>query len=229
MTLALPTIWGSCSATAFLLIDAQAYTARPANQLSSRQHRAYLRPNKCNSGLKTTYLRFPGEAAKLRRDIPLLPHPFLPLYRRRIDFLSSRPPAVHIPPSGRPPFAGNQGTWHEHWLAITRDIPPRPQQLFTSCRRDHPKSYSPTKTVLQEARNCVPNHSIALSSPALSFISPPSCRRLAGNQPPLFAYSARLQVRTYLLPESVPLAHFRQHTWTRQQFDIVSFVFPFRV
>lgn len=81
MTLALPTIWGSCSATAFLLIDAQAYTARPANQLSSRQHRAYLQPNKCDSGLKTTYLRFPGETAKLRRDSPLPPHPFLPPYR----------------------------------------------------------------------------------------------------------------------------------------------------
>lgn len=98
MTLALPTIWGSCSATAFLLIDAQAYTARRANQLSSRQHRAYLQPNKCDSGLKTTYLRFPGETAKLTRDIPLLPHPFLPLYRHRIDCISSRPPAAHTLP-----------------------------------------------------------------------------------------------------------------------------------
>lgn len=97
MTLALPTIWGSCSATAFLLIDAQAYTAPRANQLSSRQHRAYLQPNKCDSGLKTTYLRFPGETAKLRRDSPLPPHPFLPPYRHRIDCISFHPPAVHPP------------------------------------------------------------------------------------------------------------------------------------
>lgn len=154
---------------------------------------------------------------------PSVPH------SHRLHFLPSLPAARFPLVSflGSSSSCWQPGTWHEHWFAITHhDIPPRPQQLFTSCRRDHPKSYSQTRTVLLEGRNCVPNHSIALSCPALSFISPPSCRRLAGNQPPLFAYSARLQVRTYLLPESVPLAHNRQHTWTRQQFDIVIFFFP---
>jgi hypothetical protein len=94
-----------------------------------------------------------------------------------------------------------------------------------SCKQDHQKPRFPKKIVLFRSRNCFRNRSIALPCPSLSFISPPSCRRLADYQPPLFAYSARLQVRTYLLPESVPLAHNRQHTWTRQQFDIVTFFF----
>lgn len=161
----LPTIWGSCSATAFLLIDARAYTTRRANQVSSRLHRAYLQPNKCDSGLKTTYLRFPGKAAKLR-EISLF-HLILSSLCTAFASIAfpSIPPAARFPLVsflGSSSFCWQPGTWHEHLFAITHDIPLRPQQLLTSCRRVHPKSYSQTKTVLLEGRNCTRNHPIAL-------------------------------------------------------------------
>lgn len=226
----LPTIWGSCSATAFLLIDARAYTTRRANQVSSRQHRAYLQPNKCDSGLKTTYLRFPGKAAKLR-EISLF-HLILSSLCTAFASIAfpSIPPAARFPLVsflGSSSFCWQPGTWHEHLFAITHDIPLRPQQLLTSCRRDHPKSYSQTRPSCSRA--VIALGTIQLPCPVihLSTKLPQACRKPATAfrilRPPTGPYISP--------PESVPkptIANTLGHDSNSTSSLVLSF-FSFRV
>lgn len=177
-----PTIWGSCPATTFLLIDAQAYTTRWPNQVKACQLRAHLHSTSASAtrASKPHISTFSWQSRQTEKEIDLF-HLILSPSLHRIASISS--PAARFPLFS---FLGSSSScwqprkWHEHRFVITHDIPVRPQQLVASCKRDHLKHHSLKRPPCPRPVFCIQLSGPALPCPALvldlSTKLPQTCR-----------------------------------------------------